>query len=83
LQRKKFLFNYFIYFQIYAQFLSEYKEFEKKDIYSYIEAIISRGLPPEEVTETIVQSINRFYEMFQVWCKVNNKLLAFKKDYTD
>lgn len=59
----------------------EYKEFEKKDIYSYIEALLKRDLPPQEVTETIEQSINLFYEKFLTWCKVNGKLLTTRKDY--
>jgi hypothetical protein len=59
----------------------EYPEFEKKDIYSYVEALMKRDLPPKEVTETTEQSINLFYDNFLTWCNVNDKLLATRKDY--
>ena len=59
----------------------ECKDFEKKDIYSYIEALLKRDIPPKEVTDTIIHSINDFYEKFLVWCKANNKLLETRKDY--
>jgi hypothetical protein len=62
-------------------FVKELKEFEKTDLITYIYRLASRDPDSEETSYTIIESINRLYELFFMHCRIQNKLLPYKKDY--
>jgi len=57
------------------------KEFEKTDILTYIARLAERDINVPEHAQAVVDSINRFYELFFMHCRIQNKLLPYKKDY--
>ena len=61
--------------------ISELKEFEKTDLITYINRLAERDIESPETANLIVESINRVYELFFMHCRIQNRLLPYKKDY--
>jgi hypothetical protein len=56
------------------------EDFEKTDLLTYINRLAQRENPEKEY-ENIVMAINRIHELFFTHCKIQGKLLPYKKDY--
>lgn len=57
------------------------KEFEGKDIFSFIHEKMPLDLNDPNLTQFILESLNRLYELFMTNLKMTDSLLPFKKDY--
>ncbi|EAS06537.1 ATP synthase alpha subunit, nucleotide-binding domain protein (macronuclear) [Tetrahymena thermophila SB210] len=67
----------------FMKFCKEFKEFNKQDIFSYIQNEFNYNdneIQPNTL-DNLQHCVLRLYELFIMHCKMNDKLLPFKKDY--